>query len=144
MTVEFLRDPALPRQSCLVGGNWRAAASGRTLDVVDPATQAAIGSVPDADGSDTRAAVEAATAAAGAWRAKPNTERAALLETWHAQMLEHVEDLALILTHEQGKPLAEARGEIRYGASFVKWFAEEARRINGSTIPARRPTYASS
>ncbi|MCA0420245.1 MAG: aldehyde dehydrogenase family protein, partial [Proteobacteria bacterium] len=124
--MQALRDPTLLRQACLVGGNWQAAASGRTLDVVDPATQAAIGSVPDADGTDTRAAVEAAAAAFGAWRTRPNAERAALLEAWHALMLEHVEDLALILTHEQGKPLAEARGEIRYGASFVKWFAEEA------------------
>lgn len=136
MAIEALRDPTLLRQACLVGGNWQAAASGRTLDVIDPATQAAIGSVPDADGTDTRAAIEAAAAAFGAWRARPNAERAALLEAWHALMLEHVEDLALILTHEQGKPLAEARGEIRYGASFVKWFAEEARRIDGATIPA--------
>jgi len=136
MAIETLRDPSLLRQACLVGGDWRAAASGRRLDVIDPATQVAIGSVPDADGTDTRAAIEAAAAALGAWRAKPNAERAALLEAWHALMLENIEDLALILTHEQGKPLAEARGEIRYGASFVKWFAEEARRIDGTTIPA--------
>jgi len=136
MTIKDLRDPALLREACLVGGDWRAAASGRRLDVIDPATQEAIGSVPDADGADTRAAIEAATAAFGPWRAKTNAERAALLEAWHGLMLEHVEDLALILTREQGKPLAEARGEIRYGASFVKWFAEEARRIDGTTIPA--------
>ena len=132
MSIQGLRDPALLRQACLIGGNWRAASSGRTIDVIDPATQEAIGSVPDADGDDTRTAVEAAAAAFEAWRAKPNAERAALLEAWHALMLEHVEDLALILTREQGKPLAEARGEIRYGASFVKWFAEEARRIDGA------------
>jgi succinate-semialdehyde dehydrogenase/glutarate-semialdehyde dehydrogenase len=136
MTIQGLRDPALQGEACLVGGDWRAAASGRTLDVIDPATQEPVGSVPDADGADTRAAIEAAAAAFGPWRAKTNAERAALLEAWHALMLEHVEDLALILTREQGKPLGEARGEIRYGASFVKWFAEEARRVDGMTIPA--------
>jgi len=136
MTIQALHDPALLREACLIGGQWRAAGSGRTLDVIDPATQEAIGAVPDADGADTRAAVEAAAAAFGGWRARTAAERAALLEAWHALMLEHVEDLALILTREQGKPLAEARGEIRYGASFVKWFAEEARRVDGATIPA--------
>ncbi|MGN6096514.1 MAG: NAD-dependent succinate-semialdehyde dehydrogenase [Bosea sp. (in: a-proteobacteria)] len=136
MTIQALHDPALLREACFIGGQWRAAGSGRTLDVIDPATQEAIGAVPDADGADTRAAVEAAAAACGGWRARTAAERAALLEAWHALMLEHVEDLALILTREQGKPLAEARGEIRYGASFVKWFAEEARRIDGATIPA--------
>ncbi|WP_291669738.1 NAD-dependent succinate-semialdehyde dehydrogenase [Bosea sp. (in: a-proteobacteria)] len=134
--MQALHDPALLREACLIGGQWRAAGSGRTLDVIDPATQEAIGAVPDADGADTRAAVEAAAAAFGGWRARTAAERAALLEAWHALMLEHVEDLALILTREQGKPLAEARGEIRYGASFVKWFAEEARRVDGATIPA--------
>ncbi len=136
MTIQALHDPALLREACLIGGQWRAAGSGRTLDVIDPATQEAIGAVPDADGADTRAAVEAAAAAFGGWRARTAAERAALLEAWHALMLEHVEDLALILTREQGKPLAEARGEIRYGASFVKWFAGEARRVDGATIPA--------
>lgn len=136
MTIQALHDPALLREACLIGGQWRAAGSGRTLDVIDPATREAIGAVPDADGADTRAAVEAAAAAFGGWRARTAAERAALLEAWHALMLEHVEDLALILTREQGKPLAEARGEIRYGASFVKWFAEEARRVDGATIPA--------
>ncbi len=139
MTIQGLRDPALLREACLVGSDWRAAASGLRLEVIAPATQEAIGSVPDADGDDTRAAIEAAAAAFGPWRAKTNAERAALLESWHALMLEHIEDLALILTREQGKPLAEARGEIRYGASFVKWFAEEARRIDGATIPAPTP-----
>ena len=136
MTIEGLRAPGLVQEACLVGGQWISAASGRALDVVDPATQAVIGTVPDAGTSETRAAIDAATAAFESWRAKTPAERAVLLEAWHGLMLEHLEDLALILTREQGKPLAESRGEIRYGASFVKWFAEEARRIYGSTIPA--------
>ena len=136
MSIEGLRDPALLRERCFVGGEWVAAASGRTLDVIDPATQGAIGTVPDADAADTRAAIDAAAAAFRPWRRKTHAERAALIEAWHDLMIEHLEDLALILTREQGKPLAEARGEIRYGASFVKWFAEEARRIDGATIPS--------
>ena len=85
---------------------------------------------------ETRAAIEAAAKAFKGWKAKTHAERAALLERWHDLMRQHEEDLALLLTLEQGKPLAEARGEIRYGASFVKWFAEEARRMSGSTIPS--------
>ncbi|TGT84559.1 aldehyde dehydrogenase family protein, partial [Mesorhizobium sp. M5C.F.Ca.ET.164.01.1.1] len=100
------------------------------------ATQAAIGTVPDMAAPETRAAIDAAAAAYGDWRKKTNAERAALLEAWHGLMLANLDDLALILTTEQGKPLDEAKGEIRYGASFVKWFAEEARRINGHTIPS--------
>lgn len=136
MTIEGLRDPGLVREACLVGGRWSGASAGRTLDVIDPATQSVLGTVPDAGAEETRAAIEAAAAAFEPWRARTPAERAALLEAWHALMLEHLEDLALILTREQGKPLAEARGEIRYGASFVKWFAEEARRIYGTMIPA--------
>lgn len=144
MSIEGPRDPGLVREACLVGGQWHGAASGRTLDVVDSATQAVLGTVPDAGTAETRAAIDAATAAFESWRAKTPAERATLLEAWHALMIEQIEDLALILTREQGKPLAEARGEIRYGASFVKWFAEEARRIYGSTIPAPPPIVASS
>lgn len=136
MTFQGLRDPALVQEACLIGGRWTAAEGGRTLDVIDPATQSVLGTVPDAGRVETRAAIAAATDAFEPWRARTAAERAALLEAWHALMLEHLEDLALILTHEQGKPLSEARGEIRYGASFVKWFAEEARRVYGATIPA--------
>jgi succinate-semialdehyde dehydrogenase / glutarate-semialdehyde dehydrogenase len=136
MITEGLRDPGLVREACLIGGQWNAAVSGRTIDVIDPATQGVLGTVPDAEAQDTRAAIDAAAAAFGPWRAKTHAERASLLEAWHALMLEHLEDLALILTREQGKPLSESRGEIRYGASFVKWFAEEARRVYGATIPA--------
>ncbi|MDP9771729.1 UNVERIFIED_ORG: succinate-semialdehyde dehydrogenase/glutarate-semialdehyde dehydrogenase [Rhizobium sp. SORGH_AS 755] len=137
--MQGLKDRDLFRQAGLIGGAWKAAASGKAVDVIDPATQAVIGSVPDMGGGETRAAVEAADAAFGPWRKKTHAERAALLEKWFTLMIEHMDDLALILTTEQGKPLEEAKGEIRYGASFVKWFAEEARRIGGSTIPSPTP-----
>jgi succinate-semialdehyde dehydrogenase/glutarate-semialdehyde dehydrogenase len=134
--MDELKDKGLFRQQCLIAGEWRDAASGARVEVKDPATQAAIGAVPDASGAETRAAIEAASRAFVSWREKTHAERAMLLEAWHDLTLENVEDLARILTLEQGKPLAEARGEIRYGASFVKWFAEEARRIGGTTIPS--------
>jgi succinate-semialdehyde dehydrogenase/glutarate-semialdehyde dehydrogenase len=131
-----LRDKSLFREQCLIAGVWQDAASGASVAVTDPATQTTIGSVPDVSGDETRTAIEAASAAFGTWKAKTHAERAALLEAWYKLMLEHEDDLARILTLEQGKPLSEARGEIRYGASFVKWFAEEARRIGGTTIPS--------
>ena len=131
-----LRDPTLLRQRGLIGGAWRDAADGATLAVTDPATGETLGTVPDMTAADTRAAIDAAEAAFGPWRRRTHAERAALIERWHDLMIEHTEDLARILTAEQGKPLDEARGEIAYGASFAKWFAEEARRINGAIIPA--------
>jgi succinate-semialdehyde dehydrogenase/glutarate-semialdehyde dehydrogenase len=134
--IDRLKDKSLFRQQSLIGGTWSAAASGRTVEVIDPATQDVLGTVPDVSGDETIAAIAAAEAAFRIWKKKTPAERALLLQAWHDLMLEHLEDLALILTLEQGKPLAEARGEIRYGASFVKWFAEEARRIGGTTIPA--------
>lgn len=137
--MKILKEPALLRQHALIGGQWTLASSGNTVDVIDPATQTVVGTVPDMGALETRAAIEAASAAYGTWKKKTHAERAALLEAWHGLMLEHIEDLALILTTEQGKPLDEARGEIRYGASFVKWFAEEARRIDGHTIPSPTP-----
>ncbi|MBP1860314.1 NAD-dependent succinate-semialdehyde dehydrogenase [Rhizobium herbae] len=137
--MQTLKEPGLFRQHALIAGQWTPAASGNTIDVIDPASQSAIGTVPDMGTAETCAAIEAASAAYAPWKKKTHAERAALLESWHALMLEHIEDLALILTTEQGKPLDEARGEIRYGASFVKWFAEEARRIEGHTIPSPTP-----
>ncbi|MER8373149.1 NAD-dependent succinate-semialdehyde dehydrogenase [Mesorhizobium sp. M1406] len=137
--MKSLKDKNLFREAGLIAGNWIAAGSGKTVDVLDPATQSPIGTVPDMAGPETRAAIEAAASAFGDWRKKTNAERASLLEAWHGLMLAHLDDLALILTTEQGKPLDEAKGEIRYGASFVKWFAEEARRINGHTIPSPTP-----
>jgi len=134
--MQMLKDRSLFRQQGLIGGTWCAAASEKTVEVIDPATQKVLGTVPDMDRSDTRDAIEAAEAALRPWRQKTHAERAALIEAWHDLMIENIEDLALLLTLEQGKPLMEARGEIRYGASFVKWFAEEARRISGTTIPS--------
>jgi succinate-semialdehyde dehydrogenase/glutarate-semialdehyde dehydrogenase len=132
--IPALNDPELFRQKGLIGGVWRDARDGATLDVTDPATGAVIGAVPDMGAEDTRAAIEAAEAAFADWRVRAPDDRAALLERWFDLMIAHTEDLARILTAEQGKPLAEARGEIAYGASFVKWFAEEARRLDGSVI----------
>lgn len=131
-----LNDPNLFVERALIGGRWIQAHSGATVAVDDPATSAVIGYVPDCSGLETEAAITAAAAALTGWRALAPVERARLLERWHDLMLDHVEDLARIMTAEQGKPLVEARAEVRYGASFVKWFAEEARRIYGSTIPA--------
>ncbi|MEJ2036447.1 MAG: aldehyde dehydrogenase family protein, partial [Maritimibacter sp.] len=129
-------DAGLLRQQGLIGGVWQDAASGKTVDVTDPASQSVLGTVPDMGGDETRAAVEAAEKAFTGWKARTHAERAKLLERWHDLMIDNLEDLALLLTLEQGKPLEEARGEIRYGASFVKWFAEEARRIGAATIPS--------
>ncbi|MBB3945478.1 succinate-semialdehyde dehydrogenase/glutarate-semialdehyde dehydrogenase [Rhizobium skierniewicense] len=134
--MNFLKDQGLFQQQGFIGGKWLDAASGKTVDVIDPATQKVMGTVPDMGGEETRAAIEAAAKAFAPWKARTNAERAALLDKWYALMVAHEDDLALLLTMEQGKPLAEGKGEIRYGASFVKWFSEEARRINGHTIPS--------
>jgi len=137
--MNALKDQGLFQQQGFIAGKWLNAASGKTVDVIDPATQTVLGTVPDMGGNETRAAIDAAAKAFAPWKAKTHAERAALLEKWYALMIEHEDDLALLLTMEQGKPLAEGKGEIRYGASFVKWFAEEARRINGHTIPSPTP-----
>ncbi|PWC35807.1 NAD-dependent succinate-semialdehyde dehydrogenase [Azospirillum sp. TSO35-2] len=137
--THHLTDPSLFRVQGLIGGRWCDGTAGRTIDVQNPATGSSLGTVPDMDGTDARDAIAAAAKAYPAWRRRTHADRAALLERWHALMIEHLEDLARILTLEQGKPLDEARGEIRYGASFVKWFAEEARRIGGTTIPSPTP-----
>ncbi|MGE3477362.1 MAG: NAD-dependent succinate-semialdehyde dehydrogenase [Rhodospirillaceae bacterium] len=134
-----MASPTLQKQdlfstNAFIGGVWRGAASGKTLSVQNPATGAVVGTIPDCDAADTRAAVDAASAAFAKWRNTTAAERAALLERWHALILKNEADLARIMTAEQGKPLAEAAGEIRYAATFVKWFAEEARRIEGKTI----------
>lgn len=137
--MDSLAKPDLFRQQVLIGGDWQQAEDGATIPVADPATGAEIGTVPDCSAADTRTAIDAAERAWPAWRAKTHAERAVLLEAWYNLILAHRDDLALILTREQGKPLAEAKGEIGYGASFVKWFAEEARRIGGGTIPSPTP-----
>lgn len=126
----------LMRPLAFINGEWVGADDGATLDVTDPATGEVIGRVPDMGLAETRRAIAAAEAALPSWRALAAGQRAAILKRWHALIMAHQEELALILTREQGKPLAEARGEIAYGASFVEWFAEEARRTYGDTIPA--------
>ena len=134
--IGILKDADLFRQRALIGDVWQHAHSKATVDVVDPASLEVLGTIPDMGRVETRAAIDEAAAAFKSWKARTHAERAAILERWHDLILENAEDLALLLTLEQGKPLAEARAEIRYGASFVKWFAEEARRIGGSTIPS--------
>ncbi|AQV98989.1 succinate-semialdehyde dehydrogenase (NADP(+)) [Cupriavidus necator] len=130
-----LRDSALFRQQAYIHGEWQAAASGETFEVRNPATGALIGTVPALGAAETRRAIEAANAAWPAWRRRTARERAAILRKWHDLMLAHADDLALILTTEQGKPLAEAKGEIAYAASFIEWFAEEGKRVYGDTMP---------
>ncbi|WP_434604947.1 NAD-dependent succinate-semialdehyde dehydrogenase [Pseudomonas sp. Z4-7] len=136
MLKNRLKDPSLLVELAYIDGQWVGADNAATLDVINPATGEVLARVPAIHGSETRRAIEAADRAWPAWRARPAAERAALLDRWYQAMIDNLDDLALILTLEQGKPLAEAKGEIRYGASFVKWFAEEARRIYGETIPA--------
>src|SRR5690554_1618533 len=123
------------REQAFVDGEWIAADSGASFDVLDPATRERIGRVPDLGRAETERAIDAAAAALPAWRAKLVGERAAILREWNRLILEAADDLAAIMTAEQGKPLFEARGEIVYAASFVEWFAEEARRIEGEIIP---------
>ena len=130
-----LKDDRLFRQHCYVNGAWVNAASGATIAVDNPATGATLGTVPRMDAGEVNGAVDAANAAWPAWRAKTAKERAAVLRAWYDLIMANQEDLAVLMTCEQGKPLAEARGEVVYGASFVEWFAEEAKRIYGDIIP---------
>ncbi|HZX83593.1 MAG TPA: NADP-dependent succinate-semialdehyde dehydrogenase [Reyranella sp.] len=130
-----LKDAALFRQQCYIDGAWQDADSGESQSVSNPSTGEVLGTTPRMGAVETRRAIAAAEAAWPAWRAKTAKERAALLRKWYDSMLAHQDDLAALLTSEQGKPYAEARGEILYGASFIEWFAEEAKRIYGDTIP---------
>ena len=131
----FLQDPTLFRQQCYVDGHWLDAKSGRAIDVVNPADGQVIGTVPAFSAAETRAAIEAANRAYPAWRAKTAKERAVILRKWYDLMMANQEDLAIIMTAEQGKPMAESRGEIGYGGSFIEWFAEEGKRAYGDVIP---------
>ena len=130
-----LRDPTLFRQANYIDGKWLQADGGRTIVVKNPATGEPIGEVPALGAAETRRAIEAAHRAQGAWRAMLAKERAAILRKVNDLMLENADDLAVIMTAEQGKPLAESKGEIAYAASFIEWFAEEGKRIYGDTIP---------
>ncbi len=127
------------RQQCYVGGGWIDADSGALSVIANPATGDIVGHVPELGAVETRRAIEAAHAAWPGWRALTAQARAAILRRWFTLLLEHQEDLATLMTLEQGKPLAEARGEIAYAASFIEWFAEEGKRVYGDTIPAHQP-----
>ena len=131
-----LKDSKLFREQCYIDGQWLDAESRKNVPVHNPATGAVLGSVPDMGTTETKRAIEAADRAWPAWRAKTAKERAAILRKWFDLMMAHQEDLAQIMTAEQGKPLAESRGEIAYGASFIEWFAEEGKRVYGDTIPS--------
>ena len=131
-----LKDSKLFREQCYIDGQWLDAESRKNVPVHNPATGAVLGSVPDMGTTETKRAIEAADRAWPAWRAKTAKERAAILRKWFDLMMAHQEDLAQVMTAEQGKPLAESRGEIAYGASFIEWFAEEGKRVYGDTIPS--------
>src|SRR5271168_1165823 len=134
-----LKDARLFREACYVDGQWIHAGSGETVSVDNPATREIIGKVPKLSGAETRLAIEAANAALPAWSKKTAKERAVALRRWFDLMMANQEDLARLMTLEQGKPLAESRGEITYAASFLEWFGEEAKRIYGDVIPGHQP-----
>jgi succinate-semialdehyde dehydrogenase/glutarate-semialdehyde dehydrogenase len=139
LTTIPLQDHGLFRQACYVNGAWVPARSGATIDVDNPATGTVIGSVPGLGAVETREAIDAASRALPAWREKTAKERSAVLRRWFDLMMLHQEDLARLMTIEQGKPLSESRGEVVYAASFLEWFAEEAKRVYGDTVPGHQP-----
>jgi len=130
-----LKDSKLLRDACFIGGEWVASDNGGTIKVDNPATGEIVGSVPNMGAAETKRAIEFANAALPAWRAKTAKERSAILRKWFDLMMANQDDLAAIMTAEQGKPLAESKGEIAYAGSFLEWFAEEGKRIYGDTIP---------
>jgi succinate-semialdehyde dehydrogenase/glutarate-semialdehyde dehydrogenase len=133
-----LKDPKLFRQACYVDGAWVHARSGATINVDNPATGEMIGTVPRLGAAETRAAIEAANTALSAWRQKTAKERAVVLRRWFELMMANQDDLARLMTIEQGKPLSESRGEVAYAAAFLEWFGEEAKRVYGDTIPGHQ------
>ncbi|HMO28370.1 NADP-dependent succinate-semialdehyde dehydrogenase [Enterovirga sp.] len=137
--LRTLKDPSLLRQQCYIDGAWTDADSGATIEVTNPATGEVLATVPKMGTAETRRAIEAAEAALPAWRARTAKERATILRRWFELMMANQDDLAAIMTAEQGKPFAEAKGEIAYAASFIEWFAEEGKRIYGDVIPAHGP-----
>ena len=134
-----LQDPGLLKARCYIDGQWVDADSGATLEVRNPATGALVGTIPNVGAAQTRAAIAAAHRAFESWKLRTAEERGRILRLWFELMVQHQDDLALLMTSEQGKPLAEARGEIAYAASYVEWFAEEARRVYGEVIPSPWP-----
>ena len=138
-TTIALTEPALFREQCYVNGGWLDARGGGSIEVDNPATREVIGTVPALGAAETRAAIEAADAAWSGWRSRPAKDRAGLMRRWFELMMAHQEDLAVLMTSEQGKPLAESRGEIAYAASFIEWFAEESKRVYGDVINHPQP-----
>ena len=139
MTKEILmlnlKDTTLFRQQCFINGNWIDADAGETITIGNPATGETLGTVPKMGAAETRRAIDAANAALSAWRAKTASERAKLLRRWYELLLANQDDLGLLMTSEQGKPLAEAKGEIAYAAGYLEWFAEEGKRAYGEIVP---------
>jgi succinate-semialdehyde dehydrogenase/glutarate-semialdehyde dehydrogenase len=133
-----LRDPDLLRSRAFIGGQWVGAIEGATHPVTNPATREVLGTVPVMGVAETRRAIEAASTALPAWAGRTAKERAAILRRWYELLMANQEDLATLMTAEQGKPLAEAKGEIAYGASFIEWFAEEGKRLYGDIIPGHQ------
>ena len=136
MMTLSLNDSELFRQQAYIGGRWCEADNGTSFQVTNPATGEVLGQVPDMGAAETRRAIEAAKVAWPGWRRKTAKERANLLRKWHDLMMTNLDDLARLMTAEQGKPLAESKGEISYAASFIEWFAEEGKRVYGDTIPS--------
>lgn len=136
--AQRLADPGLLSTQCFIDGDWRDADGGAVAEVRNPASGALLGTVPDMGAIETRRAIDAAAVALPAWSRRTAGDRARLLHALHEQMLAHQDDLALLMTAEQGKPLAEARGEIAYSAAFLEWFAEEGKRMYGDVIPGHQ------
>jgi succinate-semialdehyde dehydrogenase/glutarate-semialdehyde dehydrogenase len=133
-----LSDPHLFRQACYINGQWVGGKASRTIEVDDPATGEIIGSVPNLGATETRHAIDVAAESFVLWRKRTAKERAVILRRWFELMMENQEDLAYLMTVEQGKPLTESRGEVAYAASFLEWFSEEAKRVYGDTIPGHQ------
>ncbi|MEO8063446.1 MAG: NAD-dependent succinate-semialdehyde dehydrogenase [Pseudomonadota bacterium] len=134
-----LKDPTLWKERGFIAGEWAEATSGLTTEIRNPANDESLGSVPNMGAAEARRAIEAAHAAMPAWAKKTAGERAKLMRAWFELMMANIDDLAIIMTAEQGKPLAESKGEISYAASFIEWFAEEGKRIYGDVIPGHQP-----
>lgn len=137
--MEQLQRKDLLRQQAYLGGQWVDADSGERIEVTNPATGAVLGTVPNMGADETRRAIEAAQTAFQEWRHRAAKERAVILRRWFDLIMQHQEDLAILMTLEQGKPLAESRGEIAYGASYIEWYGEEAKRAYGDVIPGPGP-----
>ena len=135
-----LQDSSLLHEKCYINGQWLDADSASTITVTNPANGDVLGTIPDMGETETQASIDAAEAALPAWRALTAKERANKLQAWFRLMMDNQDDLGLLMTLEQGKPLAEAKGEIAYAASFIEWFAEEAKRVYGETIPGHNQT----